>query len=267
MIPKVIHYCWFGGKDLPQSAIKCIESWKKYCPDYEIKRWDESNFDVCSHPYTKEAYETKKWAFITDYVRLYALVTEGGIYMDTDVEVIKPLTPFLQHEAFSGFESESEIPTGIMACKKEFELFKMFLAEYDDRHFLINNEMDLTTNVITITNKCMELGLQKNNKFQIINGFVLYPKDFFCPKNYKTGDIDVTENTVAIHHFDGTWLPKRTKMWNDFERACRIKGGKTITKWLDSRWCEILHRIFERDFRANIRKAKEKLKKAFKLWI
>ena len=111
MIPKIIHYCWFGGKPLPELAQKCIASWKKYCPDYEIKEWNESNFNLNSCDYVREAYEAKKWAFITDYVRLYAMVTEGGIYMDTDVEVIKPLDPFLKHKAFSGFEDEVSIPT------------------------------------------------------------------------------------------------------------------------------------------------------------
>ena len=112
MIPKKIHYCWFGGNPLPPLAVKCIESWKKYLPDYEIKEWNESNFDLNYNDYVREAYEAKKWAFITDVVRLYAMVTEGGIYMDTDVEVLKPLDELLQYDAVSGFESSSRIPTG-----------------------------------------------------------------------------------------------------------------------------------------------------------
>ena len=110
MIPKKIHYCWFGGNPLPPLAVKCIESWKKYLPDYEIKEWNESNFDLNYNDYVREAYEAKKWAFITDVVRLYAMVTEGGIYMDTDVEVLKPLDELLQYDAVSGFESSSRIP-------------------------------------------------------------------------------------------------------------------------------------------------------------
>ena len=117
MIPKKIHYCWFGGNPLPPLAKKCIASWKKYCPDYEIKEWNETNFDVNALAYTREAFEARKWAFITDVVRLQALVTEGGIYMDTDVEVLKPLDSLLQYEAVSGFESETQIPTGLMACR------------------------------------------------------------------------------------------------------------------------------------------------------
>lgn len=117
MIPKKIHYCWFGGNPLPPLAVKCIESWKKYCPDYEIKEWNESNFDLNCNEYVREAYEAKKWAFITDVVRLYAMVTEGGIYMDTDVEVLRPLDDLLVYEAVSGFETKTRIPTGLMACR------------------------------------------------------------------------------------------------------------------------------------------------------
>ena len=108
MIPKIIHYCWFGGKPKPELAEKCIESWKKFCPDYEIVEWNEGNFNINSNLYVKQAYEAKKYAFVTDYVRLYALYTQGGIYMDTDVMVLKPLDEYLNHEAFSGFESKTK---------------------------------------------------------------------------------------------------------------------------------------------------------------
>ena len=114
-IPKVIHYVWMGKGTKSEFMLRCIDSWKKYLPDYEIVEWNEERFDVRSNPYTEEAYNCKKWAFVSDYVRLYALYTEGGVYMDTDVEVIKPLDRFLEHPAFSGFESRTDIPTGIIA--------------------------------------------------------------------------------------------------------------------------------------------------------
>ena len=115
MIPKTIHYCWFGGNPLPPLAVKCIKSWKKYCPDYEIIEWSEKNFDVSSAPlYVRQAYEAKKWAFVTDYVRLYAMTTCGGVYMDTDVELVKPIDTYLSHEAFSGFEDDTCIPPIIL---------------------------------------------------------------------------------------------------------------------------------------------------------
>ena len=132
MIPKKIHYCWFGGNPLSEETKKYIETWKKYCPDYEIIEWNEKNFDVTKIPYVREAYESKKWAFITDYVRLYVMYTYGGIYMDTDVEVLKPLDSLLDLKGFSGFENETSIPTGIMAAKKGLPVIKNLMDEYNE---------------------------------------------------------------------------------------------------------------------------------------
>lgn len=214
MIPKVIHYCWFGGNPLPKLAVKCIESWKKYCPDYEIKEWNESNFDLNYNDYVREAYEAKKWAFITDVVRLYALYTEGGIYMDTDVEVIKPLDSLLAYDAVSGFESLTQIPTGLMACQEGHPLFGELLHDYDGAHFKqFDGSLDLTTNVTRITNTCLKYGFVANNQLQTVNGFTLLPKAYLCPKNYETGRIELTENTMTIHHFDGSWQGRKEKLY------------------------------------------------------
>ena len=212
MIPQIIHYCWFGGKPLPESARIYIESWKKYCPDYEIKEWNESNFDLNCNAYVHEAYEAQKWAFITDYVRLYAMVTEGGIYMDTDVEVTKPLDEFLHLRAFSGFEDEENIPTGIMACEKGFALFEELLHDYDNRHFRMEDgSYDVTTNVTAITELCKMHGFMPNNQKQSIDGFTVFPKDWFCPKDHRSGRIVLTENTHTIHHFAGSWHDQYTR--------------------------------------------------------
>lgn len=209
MIPKTIHYCWFGRNPKPKLAEDCIRSWQKYCPDYEIIEWNEDNFDINSNVYVKEAYESKKWAFVTDVVRLYALCNYGGIYMDTDVEVIKPLDRFLEHTAFSGFEDLTNIPTGIMAAEKGHPLFQELLAHYENRHFLIHGEPDLTTNVETITNMLTPKGFVPNNQYQEIAGFALYPYDYFCPCDVHTMKVTVTENSYTIHHFAGSWLPKK----------------------------------------------------------
>lgn len=211
MIPKVIHYCWFGRNPLPPLAVKCIESWRKYCPDYEIKEWNEDNFDLSMYPYVKEAYEARKFAFVTDVVRLYALYHEGGIYMDTDVEVIKPLDSLLGYEAVSGFESETQIPTGLMACREGHPLFGELLHEYDGIHFVKpDGSFDLTTNVTRITNTCLKYGFQPNNRLQTVKGFTLLPKDYLCPKSYEDGKIRLTDNTLCIHHFAGSWIKKRS---------------------------------------------------------
>lgn len=225
MIPKIIHYCWFGRGKMPDMAIKCIESWKKNCADYEIVRWDEDSFDIHMNPYVEEAYESKKYAFVTDFVRLYALYNFGGIYMDTDVEVLKPLDCFLYEKAFSGFEDEKSIPTGIMAAEKKHPFFGILLDYYTDRHFIKKDgELDLTTNVTTITDFGLNNGLVLNNKKQSFCDFTLYPKDYFCPKNYKDGKIYLTNNTYTIHHFSGSWHSEDDK----FHRKLVNKFGQ---KW------------------------------------
>ena len=152
MIPKKIHYCWFGGNPLDELGQKCLASWKKYCPDYEIIEWNESNFDINSNSYVKEAYEAKKWAFVTDYVRLYALFNYGGVYMDTDAELIMGIDAFLNEPAFSGFESTQYILTAIMGAEKGSEWIGLLLRDYDGRHFKKDDgSYDLTTNVKVIT--------------------------------------------------------------------------------------------------------------------
>lgn len=228
MIPKIIHYCWFGGNPLPKSAQKYIKSWKKHCPDYKIVEWNENNFDINSNKYVKEAYENKKYAFVTDYVRLYAMYNNGGIYMDTDVEVLKPLDCFLDHHAFSGFESNEYIPTGLMASEKEFPLFGELLKDYENRAFVNpDGSFDTTTNTVTITNLCKSRGLILNNEFQIVDGFALYPKDYFCVKNTHTGIIEKTPNSFSVHHFEASWNTKEARKktlerWSKYRRE-RIK--------------------------------------------
>ena len=235
MIPKIIHYCWFGGNPLPPLAEKCIASWKKFCPDYEIKEWNESNFDITSNTYIYEAFQCKKWAFITDYVRLWVIYKYGGIYMDTDVEVLKPLDAILYHPAFSGFESNCSIPTGIMAGEQNNKWFKLQLAYYDDRHFVRKDgSLDLTTNVKTITNITKQnYGINLNNIYQDLKDMVFYPSDFFCPKDYVTGVINTTQNTYTIHHFAGSWA---SNAQHSYERQrsflikfCGLGVGKILS--------------------------------------
>lgn len=240
MIPKKIHYCWFGRGKMPELALKCIASWKKFLPDYEIKEWNEDNFDLDMYPYVREAYDNRKFAFVTDVVRLYALYHEGGIYMDTDVEVLKPLDVFLVHDAVSGFESETQIPTGLMACRERHPLFKELLDEYNGLHFIKpDGSFDCTTNVVRITNTCLKHGFVQNNQLQTVAGFTLFPKDYFCPKSYVDGKIHLTENTVTIHHFAGTWqTPYRRFVF----KVGHLIGSNNLQKLVLLK--RIIHKIF-----------------------
>ena len=207
-IPKIIHYCWFGGARSSPDMRKCIASWKRTCPDYEIKRWDESNFDLSQNLYASQAYAEKKWAFVSDYVRMKCLVEIGGIYMDTDVELLKPLDELLEHQAFAGFESDEYVSTGIMASEKGFPAYREFLDCYADRRFVREDgSLDMTTNVVAITNYFVERGLVQNGQYQVVDGLAVFPRDWFYPKDWETGRIELTDNSYAIHHFKGSWLP------------------------------------------------------------
>ena len=183
-IPKVIHYVWISGEPKPESVLKCIESWKKYCPDYEIKEWNKNNFDVNSNKFVKEALECKKYAFVADYVRLYALYNEGGIYMDSDVEVIKSLDEFLGHSVFSGFENSIWLQAAIMGAEKGNEWIKLLLDYYKDRHFIVDGKMNMTTNVdiiTALTRIFYDVKLNNTNQ-ELKNGVYLYSNDYFAPK-------------------------------------------------------------------------------------
>ncbi len=233
MIPKTIHYCWFGGKEKPKLARQCIKSWKKHCPDYEIIEWNESNFDITAAPlYVRQAYEAKKWAFVTDYVRLYAMTKYGGIYMDTDVEVLKPLDPYLSNQAFSGFESDKNIPTGIMASEQNFKLFVDLLKYYDTASFYNDDgSLNMETNVVLITNACLKKGLVQNGTKQNIEGFVLYPKDYFCPFSIENQKLYKTKNSVCIHWFNGSWLPEgeKERFTKELKKTKKTKFKRRIT--------------------------------------
>lgn len=206
-IPKILHYCWFGGKPKPPLAEKCIRSWRKFCPDFEIREWNESNFDLEQVPaYVQQAYEAGRWAFVTDYVRLRALTEVGGVYLDTDVEIVRPLDPFLKHEAFAGFEHLERVQTGVLACRKGFPLFQEFLAYYDTAVFRRpDGSMDTTTNVEILTGICRKKGLVFNDAFQVVDGLAVYPREVFCPVDYDTMKLKKTRKTVTIHWFSGSW--------------------------------------------------------------
>lgn len=207
MIPKIIHYCWFGGKEKPALAQACLRSWKRFAPDFELREWNESNFDLSSAPlYVRQAMDARRWAFVTDYVRLVALTRYGGVYMDTDVELKKPLTQYLHHRAFAGFESMDAVQTGLLACEPGFPLFEAFLHHYDTAVFLREDgSTDLTTNVEILTRLCVERGLRLDNSKQCVDDLTVYPKEVFCPVEYETGKLKKSRKTVCIHWFSASW--------------------------------------------------------------
>lgn len=223
LIPKILHYCWFGGNPLPPIVVSCIESWKIHLPDYTIVEWNEDNFDINLYRFAKEAYENKKYAFVSDVCRLHVLKYCGGIYLDTDVEIVKPLDLFLHHNAFSGFESPNFVPTAIMGSEKNSKWICEMLEYYDNRSFLLSNgNLDIKTNTQIITDLMVEKGFVMDNSFQEIPEYVtFYPTEFFCPKSYDTGKIEKTQNTYSIHHFAGSWKPKyqviEKKIWDFFK--------------------------------------------------
>lgn len=241
MIPKIIHYCWFGGNPLPDDVKRYLATWRKYCPDYEIREWNEHNFDWQQNAYCREAYDAKKWAFVTDYVRLKVLYDYGGIYMDTDVEVLQSLDLLLQYSAFSGYESPDAIPTGTMGACAQNEWIGMLLHDYDNRHFrLSDGSFDTTTNVTAITNATVAAyHIQLNGgPTSFGDNMILLPFEALCAKSLETGQICATDQTYTVHHFKASW---HTAHQRHVEWICRhartLLGnhcGNIITKPL--RW-------------------------------
>ena len=191
---------------MPKLANKCIKSWKKFCPEYELIEWNERNFDIEKAPlYVRQAYEAKKWAFVSDYVRLKALYEFGGLYFDTDVEVIKPFDTSLDYDCIFGFESIVRVSTAFIASKKEMPILIELLSDYDNISFIKGDgSYDQTTNVERITRHFLEKGLKLDNNFQIIEGVAVFPSDYFCAKSLLTDEIIITENTFCIHNFSSS---------------------------------------------------------------
>lgn len=207
-IPKIIHYCWFGRNEKPADVVAYIETWKRYLPNYEIMEWNEENFDIeTAIPYVKEAYEYKKWAFVSDYVRLYALSNYGGIYLDTDVQVFQSFDTLLNAEAFFGFESNDYVCTAVMASSQNHWFIREFLEDYINRHFIKSDgTLDMiTTNVVVLTRLLVRHGLILNGKKQDVKGIMIYPQVYFSANNFINIFRCYKKKSLAYHHYSSSW--------------------------------------------------------------
>ncbi|MCR8699418.1 glycosyl transferase [Campylobacter ureolyticus] len=228
MIPKKIHFVWFGRNPLDELTLKCIESWKKYCPDYEIKKWDENSFDFSINLYAKEAYSAKKWAFVSDYARLKILYDEGGIYLDSDMEILKNLDIFLKNELFAGFEGDKFINAAILGSVKSHPILKQMLKSYENDKFILDSNLYNERTIVERFSKILKSNSFKlNNKTQIINKVAIYKSDFFYPKNLEKNTIYITENSASIHHFSSSWYSKfSTKKSKSLAKLKAVFGNK-----------------------------------------
>ncbi len=207
MIPKVIHYCWFGKKKLPKEVRKCIKSWKKFCPEYKIVRWDETNFDVTQNEFIKAAYDSKCWAFVSDYARLKIIYDNGGIYLDTDVELIKSLDDIINDEKVNGYMATQAEPhvinTGLgFGATKGHQIISAMLKEYEDVVFDINKRNEFICPKLN-TNPFEKLGYRYSENIVMIDDIAIYPAEYFDPIN--SNGYNVTEKTISIHHYSASW--------------------------------------------------------------
>ncbi len=227
MIPKKIHYCWFGRGEMPQAAKDCMATWRKYMPDWEYKLWNEDNFDVHCNAYCSEAYKAGKYAFVSDVARLKALHDEGGLYLDTDVEVFRSFEPLLGYHAFAGFEGCKRVlvATCVMASEPGTEWVREQLAHYNDRHFILpDGSQDHTTNVLYMTTRMRENGFVQNGQEQDYKDLHVFPVDYFSPR-HTTGEYIRTENTYSDHLGMGSWTDRNGLI----HKFARLVGSKNMT--------------------------------------
>ncbi len=224
MIPKIIHYCWFGNNPKSKLIQKCIASWKRYLPDWEIIEWNEQNYDVRKNRYISAAYEQKKWAFVVDYARFDILNRQGGVFLDTDVEILKKIPDrLLEHEAFTGFESDTTVNPGLVfAAKAAHPMLKEIMAVYEKKRFgeringRIENIVDIVTGILD------KNGLKKDNSFQLVKGVAVYPKEYFCCFNHEIQAFEIREETISIHHYAASWSPWYRKL---YFRTIKVAAG------------------------------------------
>ena len=216
MIPKIIHYCWFGGKEKPRLMQKCVASWRRFAPDFQLIEWNEGNFDVDAAPFTRDAYADGNYAFVSDYARAKALQAMGGVYLDTDMELLRPLDEFLGWKLFAGFEPGDFVACGIIGSVPGHALWEAYLRHYDGANYWnADGSRFCASNVPMFTSLLEQRGLARDGSYQCLDGIAAYPPAVFYPLDYRTGRLRVTPETAAIHHYAASWLPwqKRIVPW------------------------------------------------------
>ena len=243
MIPKVIHYCWFGRNSLPPLAVKCLESWKRFFPDYEIKEWNEDNFDVNIISYTAEAYRVKKYVFVSDYARFWILYHYGGLYFDTDVEVIKSMDDIIAKGSFMGCEKDADkegatalaVAPGLgLGVNPGLGLYGELLQLYAGLHFIKEDGgLNLKTVVDYTTEVLISHGLKNVPMLQNVAGVWIYPRCYFNPKDYETGKMTITENTYSIHHFAASWHPWYAVLEKNIWNICGMRNHDILYRGVE----------------------------------
>lgn len=237
-IPKKIHYCWFGKKEMPDQFKKNIETWHYYCPDYEIIRWDENNYNIAVNDYMLKAYETQNWGFVPDYARLDIICQHGGIYLDTDVELLRNLDDLLQYRGFCGFQTDGLVNLGQgFGAQKDMEIIKEMLEQYEDMEFMdLEDSSKITPSPVYQTEILQRHGLKRNNKFQIVDEMAVFPRTYFCPKSLSHGLTEITPDAHTIHHFAASWFGEGKSLYS---KEC-------MDVLYETKWGEI-YRYEERD--------------------
>jgi len=242
-IPKIIHYCWFGPKPIPELELRCIESWKKFLPDYEFNFWNEKTYNLeKSNRYVKGAYQSKYFAFVTDYVRLDVMNKFGGVYLDTDIELLSSIDSFLDNEAFTGFENKTSVAAGIIGCKKGNVVIQQMLEHYDSIEFIdSNNNFNITTICSVLMNFIEKEGFEYRNSNQNLKNIRIYERENFYPKKMNDGSYRVTNKAISIHHYSGSWLTPRQKkrgeniIWRKICRPALRKCKNVLFKLVGAR--------------------------------
>ena len=230
MIPKVIHYCWFGGNPKPKLAEKCIASWKKYCPGWQIIEWNESNFDVNQNGYTRMCIEQKKYAFLSDYVRLLVVAEHGGVYFDTDVELVRSIDELLEHEAFFGFETPERVASGLgFGSVAHGTAIEAMLREYD---FLLDGTEGVRMCPVLNTNALTKLGLVQDGSMQVVAGAKILPIEYLNPYGSNTGRLEKTKNTYSIHWYSASWMSWKKRLRAAITKPFHRIFGVDCFKWL-----------------------------------